>query len=138
MSAHKLFHYAIEANRRKTAYQTSLTKYDAHRLVGVLYTGYLVLSRHYPGQPDVNLEPMSFHILPSPHPSAILPPTAATETRPTMADTADQHGAPGAEGLLALIERHLPALWQAHAHSGSRALCRRRGGRADRECRTAG
>lgn len=30
--------------------------------------------------------------------------------------------APTADDFLALVERHLPDLWQAHAHSGNRSL----------------
>lgn len=37
-------------------------------------------------------------------------------------DQSDDQTILNAEGLLALIERHLPALWQAHARSGNHSL----------------
>lgn len=37
-------------------------------------------------------------------------------------DRLDDQNALSAEGLLTLIEHHLPALWQVHAHSGNRSL----------------
>jgi hypothetical protein len=39
-----------------------------------------------------------------------------------LMDRPNEQAALTADEFLALIERHLPELWQAHAHSGNRSL----------------
>lgn len=72
--------------------------------------------------PQAILQPMCFHIFPQYRLSTILPSTTDSYARRTMTHEPPQQPVLTTDDFLALIERHLPELWQAHAHSGNRAL----------------
>src|SRR5262245_28334142 len=72
--------------------------------------------------PQLLAQPMCFHIFPRPLLLAILPSTTNRYAREMLMDRANEQAVLTTDDFLMLIERHLPALWQAHAHSGNRSL----------------